>query len=210
MTEVRSRPRYVPGPRRGDQRRAALLSALDGLLATRSLSQIGIAEITRAAGVTRSAFYFYFPSKAAAVAALLSEFYDEMQHAAAGWYEGGPGTPLERLRTGFAATIALWHERAGLLVAMLDAIGTDPEVREIWSSWIDGFIDRIAVRVSEERAAGLARGSADPRALATVLMGAALIAMERDVRAIVAGEAPSDSLPTALLETFHRAIYETG
>jgi AcrR family transcriptional regulator len=200
----------VPGPRRGDERRAALLSALDGLLAARSLSQIGIADITGAAGVTRSAFYFYFPSKAAAVAALLSEFYDEMQHAAAGWYEGGPGTPLQRLRTGFAATIDLWHQRAGLLVAMLDAIGTDPEVREIWSSWIDGFIDRIAERVSEERAAGLASGSADPRALATLLMGAALIAMERDVRAIVAGEAPSDPLATALVETFHRAIYDNG
>lgn len=210
MTEVRSRPHYVPGPRRGDQRRAALLSALDGLLATRSLSQIGIAEITRAAGVTRSAFYFYFPSKAAAVAALLAEFYDEMQHAAAGWYGGGPGTPLQRLRTGFAATIALWHERAGLLVAMLDAIGTDPQVREIWSSWIDGFIDRIAARIVNERALGLAGGAADPRALATVLMGAALIGMERDVRAIVTGEAPSELLATALVETFHRAIYGNG
>jgi AcrR family transcriptional regulator len=210
MADIRSRPRYVPGPRRGDERRAALLGALDELLTTRSLGEIGIADITRAAGVTRSAFYFYFPNKAAAVAALLSDFYDEMQQAAAGWYEGAPGTPLERLREGFAATIALWHERAGLLVAMLDAIGTDPDVREIWISWIDGFIDGIAARIAEERATGVARGSADSRALATVLMGAAVIAMERDVRAIVAGEAPSDRLAAALVETFHRAIYDNG
>lgn len=210
MSAVRSRPRYVPGPRRGDQRRAALLGALDELLATRSLGEIGIAEITRAAGVSRSAFYFYFPTKAAAVAALLSDFYDEMQQAAVGWYEGGPGTPLQRLRKGFIATIALWHERAALLVAMLDAIGADPEVREVWGSWIDGFIDRIASRISEERASGLARGTADPHALATVLMGAALIGMERDVRAIVAGEAPSAARAKALVETFHRAIYDPG
>jgi AcrR family transcriptional regulator len=185
-----------------------LLSALNQLLSTRSLVEIGIADIARAAGVTRSAFYFYFPTKAAAVAALLEDFYEEMQEAAVDWYEGSAGTPLERLRTGFEASIELWRARSALLVAMLDAVGTGSEVRVIWDSWIKGFVDRIADRITEERKAGLVRGSADPRALATVLMGAALHTMERDVRAIAAGEPPNDALATALVEAWHRTIYQ--
>jgi AcrR family transcriptional regulator len=144
VAQTQARPRYVPGPRRGDQRRAALLSALDQLLATRPLAEIAIADITRAAGVTRSAFYFYFATKGAAVAALLSDFQAEMQQAAAAWYEGGPGTPLERTQAGFTASIELWRDRGSLLVALLDAIGTDPEVREIWETWTQGFVERIA------------------------------------------------------------------
>ena len=48
----------------------------------------------------------------------------------------------------------------------------------------------------------------DPHALATVLMGAALHTMERDVRAIVAGQDPPDALGAALIETWHRTIYQ--
>ena len=67
-----------PGPKSGDERRTALLTALEDLLESRPLAQIGVADISRAAGVTRSAFYFYFPSKAAAVAALLADFHEQM------------------------------------------------------------------------------------------------------------------------------------
>jgi AcrR family transcriptional regulator len=207
MPAPKTRARYVPGPRRGDQRREALLGALDKLLTTRPLADIGIAEISREAGVTRSAFYFYFPTKAAAVAALMANFEMAMTDAATDWYEGGTGTPLERLQAGFDASIGLWRERAGLLVAMLDAAGTDAEAREIWESWIEGFRDRITSRIEADRDAGLTKDITDARAIATVLMGAALHGMERDVRAIVAGHGPSDTLPSALVETWHRTLY---
>ena len=55
---------------RGDRRRTALLEALDHHLREGSLDSINIADISRRAGVTRSAFYFYFENKASAVAAL--------------------------------------------------------------------------------------------------------------------------------------------
>ncbi|MGB0190940.1 MAG: TetR family transcriptional regulator, partial [Nocardioides sp.] len=54
-----------------DQRRAALLESLDTLL----LDEINIADISRRAGLTRSAFYFYFESKHLAVAALMEQVY---------------------------------------------------------------------------------------------------------------------------------------
>ena len=54
-------------PQKGDQRRSALLQSLDHHLQEGSLDSINIADISRRAGVTRSAFYFYFENKAAAV-----------------------------------------------------------------------------------------------------------------------------------------------
>src|SRR5438093_2522588 len=191
MTAARDRARYVARPNRGDQRRTQLLGALEELLAVRPLAEIGIADISRAAGVTRSAFYFYFASKATAVAALLSDFRDEMEQAGEPWYEGSAGTPLERVQAAIDASVRLWRDHVNLLVAMLDGIAADPEVREIWESWTQGFVDQITARIVKDRDAGLARPASDPRALATVLMGATLYGMERDVRAILGGQAPT-------------------
>ena len=61
---------------RGDARRDALLGALEELLREQSLEEVNVAEISRRAGVTRSAFYFYFESKAIAVMALMQDLYD--------------------------------------------------------------------------------------------------------------------------------------
>ena len=208
MPATGRRRRHVPGPKPGDQRRAELLSALEALLEERALEEIGIAEITRAAGVTRSAFYFYFPSKAAAVAALLADFYDEMIDAASDWYEATDGSGFERLHGSFQASVGAWRGRAALMVAMLDAVGTDAEARELWQDWIEAYVKRTASRIDEDRAAGLARESVDSHMLATVLVGAAFHVMERDVRAIHAGKAPSELVVPALTDTWHRAIYK--
>jgi len=208
MAAPRERARYVARPSRGDQRRTQLLDALEELLAQRPLGDIGIADITRAAGVTRSAFYFYFPTKAAAAAALLSDFRDAMLQAGAPWYAGDTGPPLARVQAAVDASIALWRDHATLLVAMLDAIGVDPEVREIWQTWTQGFIEQITARIVHDRDAGLTRPTPDPHALATLLMGATLYGMECDVRAIAAGHPPSDAIADALIELWHRTLYE--
>jgi TetR/AcrR family transcriptional regulator, ethionamide resistance regulator len=204
------RATYVPRPNRGDQRREQLLVALEALLAEKPLADIGIAEISRAAGVTRSGFYFYFPTKAAAVAALLADFREQMQRAGAAWYEGGDGTPRERVEATVGASVALWREHAGLLVAMLDAIGSDAEVRQIWEDWSDAFAERIAERIVIERETGVSRTKSEPAALARALYGATQYAMERDVRAVARGEAPSGASGDALIELWHRTLYATS
>lgn len=201
------RARFVPGPRRGDQRRDALLRGLETLLATHPLNEIGIADISRAAGATRSAFYFYFPTKGAAVAALLSDVYEDLEQAAAAWYDAGPGTPIERIRVALEMSTTVWREHAAVLVAMFDAVGTDTDARQLWTNWVDTLISRATERISDERAAGLARQVCDPQEVATVLMGAALSVIERDVRAITAGRPPLDDLIATLVEIWYNAVY---
>jgi TetR/AcrR family transcriptional regulator, ethionamide resistance regulator len=199
--------RYAPRLTKGDERRERLLGALRELLEHRALDGIGIAEISRAAGVTRSAFYFYFPTKAAAVAALLFELRDRIVEAGEAWYGGAGGTPAERVRGTVSASVRLWRGEAALMAAMLDAAGQDPEVRQAWRSWTDEFVERIAARIEQDRAAGLVGATSPPSALATALMGATLHSMEHDVRAIAAGREPAADLPDALVELWFRTLY---
>ena len=83
-------------PQKGDQRRSALLQSLDHHLQEGSFDSINIADISRRAGVTRSAFYFYFENKAAAVAALMEELYDEV-FAISRLLTSSEGTPETRI-----------------------------------------------------------------------------------------------------------------
>jgi AcrR family transcriptional regulator len=83
MSELRSWARMVDrrSVNRGDQRRAALLRAFDELLREQSLDDVKVADISSRAGVTRSAFYFYFENKAVAVLALMADLYVDASDA---------------------------------------------------------------------------------------------------------------------------------
>jgi len=207
MAKKPSQPRYVPAPRHGDARRAKLLAALDEQLAQRAFSEVGIGAIAAAAGVSRPTFYRYFATKTAAVLALLEDFFDEMIQASSAWYDGGPEPPHDRLRTTFETAAKYWRARAALLVALLDGVGSDPEVREIWNGWLEGYVDRIAEQITNEIEAGLVRPLPDPRPVAVVLMGASVHVMERDVRSVTAGGPPLDDLVEAVTDTWHQTLY---
>lgn len=198
--------RYQARPSDGDLRRAQLLRALEELLETRALDEISVAHITEAAGVSRPAFYFYFPTKAAAVSALIGDMYEGIFEIAT-WFDDHDGDPLDQLREGIERTAAIWRQRPGLMVAMLDAVGTDTEVRTIWNGWIAEFEARTTTRLEADRARGLTHFAVEPATLATVLVGAIFRAMETDVRNLHAGGTAPPDLVTAIYEIWRRAVY---
>ena len=156
---------------RGDRRRTALLESLDHYLREGSLESINIADISRRAGVTRSAFYFYFENKASAVAALMAEMYDE-SFAAADLLRG-TGTPAENIGAMVRALFSTWDKHEHLFRASLDARGTSATVRELWDSDRESFVPVVAALIEEERASGAApagAGVTDATALASVLL----------------------------------------
>ena len=155
-------------PARGDRRRTALLESLDHHLREGSLESINIADISRRAGVTRSAFYFYFENKASAVAALMNEMYDESSAAAD--QLRGDGTPAENIEAMVRALFSTWDKHEHLFRASLDARATSPTVRELWDSDRESFVPVVAGMIEAERASGAAPAGADAVALASVLL----------------------------------------
>jgi TetR/AcrR family transcriptional regulator, ethionamide resistance regulator len=153
---------------KGDERRSALLEALEDHLRESSLDDINIADISQRAGVTRSAFYFYFENKAAAVAALYEEMYAEGLDAAE--VLGGAGTVRDRIASAIDAIFHGWAQRTHLYRAILDARAASPAVRDQWDALQQSYVDVVAALITSEREVGSAPDGPDAHALATALL----------------------------------------
>jgi AcrR family transcriptional regulator len=197
----------LPGRRpepRGEVRRAELLAALEQLLRERPLGALSIGEISRAAGLGRSAFYFYFPSKEAAVTELLRGIFEGMLDGARAWIDGR-GEPRDSLRLALEGTATLWRAHRHLLLGMLDARG-DATVQELWDSWIERFVEPLAGAVDAEREAGRAPAGTPSPVLIRLLLGMNERALEHNVRRD-AGEDETRELVDALTSAWLAAIY---
>jgi AcrR family transcriptional regulator len=154
---------------RSDIRRSAILEALDRWLQDSDLETINVADIAKEAGVTRSAFYFYFENKAAAVAALMEQMVDETL-AVSDAFTGSTEPPPVRIQTMLDGLIVMWERHRHLFKAMLEARGAGGTVREIWDAATASFVDSVAAMVRADRAAGRAPDGLDAAVLASVLL----------------------------------------
>ncbi|HEY0903599.1 MAG TPA: TetR/AcrR family transcriptional regulator [Marmoricola sp.] len=190
----------------GDARREALVAAFDDLLREQSLDEVNVAEISRRAGVTRSAFYFYFESKAVAVMALMQGLYD----AAADANEllvKAEGDPEERIRTAITMLFDSVDRSAHTYRALLEARASSPAVRQMWDAGRAEFAEVIAGMIGTERAAGRAAPPGpDERALATVLLDLNDHTLER--HSLGAGPPRGEHIE-ALTAIWLRTIYGT-
>lgn len=165
-------------PYHGDRRRTALLSALDELLRERGFDAINVADISGKAGLTRSAFYFYFENKAACAAALSSEMYQEVFTAAENLVAPDT-TPRQRIEDTIHGVFAAWESHQYLYRAMLAARQNNESVRQLWDSYRESFVEPVGAMIEAERAAGRAPAGPDGRALATMLLELNDRALER-------------------------------
>jgi len=194
---------------KGKQRKVALLAALDECLRERPLGEINITQIAQRAGVARSGFYFYFPTKEAAVGALFEDVAAQMSADGLAAVAEEGLSQRERAARLLESTVKHWRAHATLFVALFDAVGSDADARATLDRAVSGFVDIGAAFIEEERGAELADAAFDARALASLLLGMNVSAAERDVRAIVAGEPPDKSLVPALTEVWYRILFGT-
>ena len=192
------------GPGRGDERRTALLQALEGFLADGlSLEAINIAEVSERAGVTRSAFYFYFENKAFAVAALMDELYADAS-TATDLLLSQDGEPAARIESVIRGLFASLERHLHVYRAMLEARGTNQSVRDLWDADRSSFVAPVAQMIRDERAVGNAVAGPDAEALASVLLDLNDRALERRAR----GDGPPlDQHVEALVSLWTRSIY---
>jgi len=176
-TELR-RPRPVS---KGDERRTALLAALEEQLREGdTVEAINVADLSRRAGVTRSAFYFYFQNKAEAVGALMEVVYDEAAAAGALLVDTSLD-PTERITRVVEQLFDVTERHGHLYRAVLEARATNASVRQMWEADRASFEQLVADMVRAERAAGRAPDGPDADVLASVLLDLNDRNMERRV-----------------------------
>lgn len=157
------------GAARGDARRDALLTALDELLREKTLEEVNVADISGRAGVTRSAFYFYFESKALAVMALMADLYEAAADAN-DLLVRAEGDPEVRVRTAIAGLFDSVDSSPHTYRALLEARASSPAVRQMWDAGRAEFATVIGGMIATERAAGRAIDGPAPEVLASVLL----------------------------------------
>jgi len=188
---------------KGDRRRERILACVAELLETESFEEISIAEITRRAEVTRPGFYFYFPTKGAAVASLMEGLVSEFMDAAAVWYEHRADDQETALRQGMGATIDLWRKHAVVMHGMVQAASTEREAGEIWQRWVAAFTARAVPTIAADLGP---RAVVRAEPLATFLVDATFAAMQRDVRSVVETGQPVPDLLDTIVRVWDRAL----
>lgn len=154
---------------RGEKRRAALLTALEDLMNHSTLADITIDQIASTAKVGRTAFYFYFPNKAAAAAALLGNLFEEFFPPGVSLFREDEAPPA-RMDKGIRMLAEVWYAHESFFRGVLNARGEDPALYEAWEDWIDRIAEPTVEHIEAERASGAAQPGPPARALARALL----------------------------------------
>lgn len=199
-TQTSRRNARRPQPR-GDQSRQRLLEAFERLLQTQSLAEISVAEVARAAGLKRPAFYFYFAGKHEAVTELLSNIFHDDVFTIGGYLAGG-GDPRASVTDAMTRTFESWHTHRTLFRAMLDARDSDPEARAIWDQWLQRYEEFVCDFITTQPAIDVP----DAGALAHSLISMNERVLDRHVRSDDGPEA-AGPLREAIIHVWHTALF---
>lgn len=145
----------TPRAGRTDERQAALLAAFEKLLGDgASLHSLTIEAIAQEAGMSRSAFYFYFESKHDLLRAAVREVLRDMMFAASTFFDGTLGDPAEELRVGIENVAAAWRNHDMVMRALIEGSGSDPALQHFLQEFVESFVHPVVARVTEVSATG--------------------------------------------------------
>jgi AcrR family transcriptional regulator len=187
---------------RGEVQRATL-----ELIEQAPFKDLSVDEIARAAGLSRSAFYFYFRDKNDLLMAAGETLTEELYREAERWWLG-KGEPRESVRAAVGGVVAIMERHSGLFRVATEVSTYDPEVGEFWRTLIGRFVDATAEHLGREQAAGRVRASLDPEAAAEALVWG----VERTLYVFLGQERqrPQEELVDTLASLWLGAIYLEG
>jgi len=135
---------------------AEVLRVTEQLLAEgASWSDLGVERIATTAGISRTAFYFYFRDKRELLIRLTEDVTELLYLEADRWYSG-EGDDEEEIREALNKIAALYSEHHALLRIIVEVSTYDDEVATFWRSLIGRFVEATRVRIEAEQAAGKA------------------------------------------------------
>lgn len=159
----------LPATRRGQVEQALASACLHLLDEGRPWAQLSVDEITRRAGIGRTAFYFYVPDKRALLLQLAGGLADELESLASRWWDG-ESRGAEGLGRQLDAVVALMAEHGSLVAAVIEAAAVDPEVAAFWHAVVGRFAEATAERIEHEQGRRVAAMPAEETAWALVWM----------------------------------------
>ncbi len=207
-SSTRARGRRSTRPS-GDDRELAILTTAERLLEQRPLADISVDDLAKGAGISRPTFYFYFPSKDGVLLRLFEQVIVAADTALENLVAGPPADRDNIWRAGINVFFETFGAHRAVSRAADAARTTNPEIRRLWSTFMQKWVAHIAAVIEFERSRGAA-----PETLPAHELSAALHLMnERVMLAAYTAEQPSvpeDHVLDTLVHLWISGIYGDG
>jgi AcrR family transcriptional regulator len=126
---------------------AAVLAATEALLTEgASYADLNIERIANRAGISRTAFYFYFRDKRELLMRLTEDVNELLYQQADIWFSG-VGEPESEIREALTNIAALYGEHGVLLRAIVEVSTYDEEVARFWRETMGRFVEATRRRI---------------------------------------------------------------
>lgn len=135
----------------------------------RPFSEISVDDLAKGAGLSRPTFYFYFASKDAVLLTLWERVIVEADSALQDLVAHPPAELRNLWRTGISLFFETFGAHRAVTLAAQVARTSNAEVRTVWSTFMQKWIDHIATVIEVERTAGAAPATLPARELSTAL-----------------------------------------
>ena len=143
-------------------------AALVEMLAERPFKDVTVDELAKRAGLSRTAFYFYYPDKNEVLKEAANTVAAEVYAEADRWWHG-EGRPEDLVREALEGIAGVYCDHADVLRAAVEATTYDAEFRAFYEGLIRRFVDATAEHLRRELDAGRLR-PLEPDSIAEALV----------------------------------------
>ncbi|HEV3328770.1 MAG TPA: TetR/AcrR family transcriptional regulator [Acidimicrobiales bacterium] len=185
----------------------AILAATQGLLQDRPASEVTIADIMDAVGLSRTAFYRYFPDVNAVLVRLLQEVRSRFVTY---WLEAPDDADFTAVLDSDArASLVQFEAHAAIIRACLDARTSAPELYVAWLQNVEEIVQQTSSRIEDLNRHGVTkvdRPGETARALITFTIYYAVEGLAR------VGDDDDDgrrALAETLMAVWYRTLFAT-
>jgi AcrR family transcriptional regulator len=203
METLSRRPEIPTDKRRAIE--ADVLQATEALLGEgASFASLSIERIATRAGISRTAFYFYFADKRELLMRLAADVAEQFYREARTWWAVS-GDGAEQLAGALGNIAGLYRAHGPLVCALVEVAASDPPVGVFWRGLVERFVAASARRIEAEQAAGRADPALEPTATAFALVWMT----ERSFHQMLvqAGAVTADDLVAALARIWRATVY---
>ena len=156
---------------RREEVKARLRESLQELAADQSFRDIKVADLTSRAGLSRSAFYFYYDDKRDLLIETVKRISEEIFDLSRNHFEQ-QSEPREVVHAVLRANAEAWGRHADLLRLTVEASMSDEHVQRYWRAIITSFIAAVEARMRSDQQRELVPADLDAATYAEVLVTA--------------------------------------
>jgi AcrR family transcriptional regulator len=143
--------REGPATAKRAQIQADVLAATEELLASgSSYAELNVEKIATAAGISRTAFYFYFRDKRDLLMRLAGDVTELLYAQADIWFSGEGDDPEREIREALTRIAELYREHGVLIRAIVEVSTYEEDIATFWRGLLQQFVDATSRRIERE------------------------------------------------------------